>query len=78
MNIEALESMEHFAEQVLSLSAKHQDELFETLRRTCLTEEDVSHLEKSVSLYKMFIDPSFFKEMQNNVLELYLEREIRT
>jgi uncharacterized protein YerC len=72
MNIEALESMESFAEQVLSLSSKHQEEFFENLRDSCLTEEEINSLKKSVSLYRMFTEPSFFKEMQQATMECYL------
>lgn len=72
MNIEALESMESFAEQVLSLSSKHQEEFFEKLSDSCLTEEEINSLKKAVSLYRMFTEPSFFKEMQQATMECYL------
>lgn len=72
MNIEALESMESFAEQVLSLSPKHQEEFFEKLSDSCLTEEEINSLKKAVSLYRMFTEPGFFKEMQQATMECYL------
>ena len=72
MNIEALESMESFAEQVLSVSPKHQEELFENLSGSCLTKEEINSLKKAVSLYRMFTEPSFFKEMQQATMECYL------
>ena len=72
MNSEALESMESFAEQVLSLSPKHQEELFENLSGSCLTKEEINSLKKAVSLYRMFTEPSFFKEMQQATMECYL------
>lgn len=72
MNIEALESMESFAEQVLCLSSKHQEEFFEKLSDSCLNAEEINSLKKAVSLYRMFIEPSFFKEMQQATMECYL------
>ena len=72
MNIEALESMESFAEQVLSLSPKHQEEFFEKLSESCLTEEEINNLKKSISLYRMFTEPDFFKAVQQSIMECYL------
>lgn len=74
MNVKAIESMEAFAQQVLMFNAEKQDEFFNSLSNTCLTDEDISNLKKCVTAYKMMTDNNFYKAVKKSIGEqLYNE-----
>jgi hypothetical protein len=72
MKTEAIKSMEQFAKKVITLSPEKQDEYFKSLEKTCLTTEDINTLKKCVTLFKMFTNDRFYKDMLNATMELYL------
>ena len=73
MNIEAIESMEHLAKQVLRMSEEKQNEFFDRLKET-LSEDDILTIKKCVGFYHLFTSPSFYKAMQTSLGEqLYNE-----
>lgn len=69
MNVQAIKSMEDFAKQVLMFNAEKQDEFFESLRGTCLTESDINELKKCVTAYNMMTDSNFYKAVQKALAE---------
>ena len=73
MNVNAIESMENFAKQVLRLPEESRNEFFESLK-SYLSDEEILTLKKCVGIYHIMTEPSLYKAMEKSLGEqLYKE-----
>lgn len=73
MNVNAIESMENLAKQVLKLSEESRNEFFESLK-AILSDEEISTLKKCVGIYHIMTEPSLYKAVENSLADqLYKE-----
>ena len=73
MNVNAIESMENFAKQVLKLPEESRNEFFESLK-SFLSDEEILTLKKCVGIYHIMTEPSLYKAIEKSLGEqLYKE-----
>lgn len=73
MNVNAIESMENFAKQVLRLPEESRNEFFESLKEF-LSDDEILMLKKCVGIYHIMTEPTLYKAMEKSLGEqLYKE-----
>ena len=69
-DFETISRMEETARQILMLPVEAQNEFYGELLRIGFEQDEVENMMKYVSLYRMFTDQRYYKEMRQAVATL--------
>jgi hypothetical protein len=68
MNVNAIESMENFAKQVLTLPEESRNDFFESLN-AFLNDDEILMLKKCVGIYHIMTEPALYKAIEKSLGE---------